>query len=124
MKVLIVDKSTEVRERLFDVLSELEGVDGVAQAGDSLEALAQMRTAAPDAVVLDIDTDGLEWMDMLRQVKDSSSSPRLIIFTNSTHPHVRDKCMDLGADYFFDKSVELDRVLDVVESLTWRGLQR
>jgi len=107
-----------VRERLFDVLSELKGVENVAQAGDCLQALAQMQTAAPDAVVLDIDADGVEWMDMLRHVKGSSSSPRLIIFTNSTHPHVREKCMDLGADFFFDKSVDLDRVLDVVKSLT------
>jgi two-component system OmpR family response regulator len=118
VKVLIVDKSMAVRERLFDVLSELKGVESVAQAGDCLQALAQMQTVAPDAVVLDIDTDGVEWMDMLRHVKGSNSSPRLIIFTNSTHPHVREKCMDLGADFFFDKSVDLDRVLDVVKSLT------
>jgi DNA-binding NarL/FixJ family response regulator len=117
MKVLIMDESAAVRERLFDVLSEFEGVESLTQAGHWPEALALIQTVAPDVVVFDIDTHEGHWMDILRQVKAGCPSPRVIVLTNSTHPHVRARCVDLGADFFLDKSTEFDRVVDVLKSL-------
>ena len=85
---------------------------------DCLEALASIRTDSPDVVLFDIETHEGHWTDTLQQIKSSSPSPKLIILTNYTHPHVRSRCVDLGADFFFDKSTEFERVLDVLKELT------
>ena len=118
MKVLILDESKAVRERVFDVLSELEGVESLVQTGECQEALASIRGTPPDVVLFDIETHEGHWTDTLQRIKSSSPCPKLIIFTNYTHPHVRSRCVDLGADFFFDKSTEFDRVLEVLKELT------
>jgi two-component system OmpR family response regulator len=121
MKVLIVDESTGVCERLSGVLSELKGIESIAQAKGCLEAATSTKKNVPDVVLFDIRTHEGQWTDDLQQIKNSKSAPTLIVLSNCTHPHVRTKCMDLGADFFFDKSTEFDRVLDALKELTSQG---
>jgi DNA-binding NarL/FixJ family response regulator len=42
---------------------------------------------------------------------------RLIVFTNYRYPQYRKKCMDLGADFFFAKATESDKIPLVVSEL-------
>ncbi len=44
----------------------------------------------------------------------------VIVLTNFAFPHFRDRSLKLGADYFFDKAKEYDRVRDVLEELVAR----
>jgi DNA-binding NarL/FixJ family response regulator len=43
--------------------------------------------------------------------------PLVIILTNYSYPKYWKKCMDLGADFFFDKSAEFEKVTEVCEQL-------
>jgi hypothetical protein len=40
-----------------------------------------------------------------------------MILTNYPYPHYREKCKELGADYFFDKVTEIEKISDVIEKL-------
>ena len=40
---------------------------------------------------------------------------RIAIFTNDVNEFNRRKCLQAGADWFFDKSIEFDDLLDVVQ---------
>jgi DNA-binding NarL/FixJ family response regulator len=42
---------------------------------------------------------------------------KVIVLTNYAIPQYRDRSLALGADYFFDKSREYDRVRNVLEEL-------
>jgi DNA-binding NarL/FixJ family response regulator len=39
------------------------------------------------------------------------------MLTNFAHDQYRKKCLQLGADYFFDKTTEFDRVIEVLRQL-------
>jgi DNA-binding NarL/FixJ family response regulator len=115
VRVLIADDSAIVRERLVSMLSEFAGIEIVGQARDSIEAIDEIRRLKPDVVVLDIRMPGGSGIDVLRAIKkDQKAVPKVIILTNFPYSQYRKKCMDAGADFFFDKSSEFENVAQVL----------
>ena len=117
VKVYIVDDSEVVRERLKAMLSELEEIEIVGQAQDPLEAINGIRKLRPDAVILDLRMPGGSGIDVLVNIKKDKLVATVIILTNYPYPQYRKKCMEAGADFFFDKSTEFERILEVFKRL-------
>lgn len=117
MKIIIVDDSPLVRERLISTCADLEGVQVVGEAENVLEAVRAIKRLHPDLVVLDIKMPLGSGIDVLRYIKKSDSSCKVIVLTNYPYPQYRDKCRALGAEYFFDKSTEFEKVPEVLEQL-------
>jgi DNA-binding NarL/FixJ family response regulator len=99
------------------MLEAVEGVGLVAAATNPAEALGAIRTSIPDVLVLDIQMPGGSGVEVLRAVRQAGLPTVVIILTNYATPWYRDTCLSDGADYFFDKSTEFDKVADVVERL-------
>jgi len=117
MKVLIVDDSKVVRERLITMFSELKGVEVIGQAEDSAEAVEAIQKSKPEAVILDIRMPGGSGIDVLKRIKKEKPNLLVIMLTNYPYPQYRKKCMDAGADFFFDKSTEFEKVIEVFRNL-------
>lgn len=117
MKVFIADESAVVRERLIDMLSELPGIEIIGQAEDGLQATNLIEKLNPDVVILDIHMPGGSGIEVLRNIKKNEPVPLVIILTSYSYPKYRKKCMDLGANFFFDKSTEFEKVTEVCEQL-------
>ena len=115
--VFIVDDSPIVRDRLTSLLSELPGVEVVGQADIAFEAIDSIRKLRPAVVVLDISMPGGSGMHVLETIKQDRPEPTVIMLTNFAHDHYRQKCLQLGADHFFDKSTEFERVSEVLRQL-------
>jgi len=118
MKVFIADDSQVLRERLDEMLSELPGIEILGYAKDVSEALTSIRTLEPDVVILDIRMPGGSGVDVLQDIKKDKHPPLVIILTNYPYPQYRKKCMEMGADFFFDKSAEFEKVTAVFKQLT------
>lgn len=117
MKVLIVDDSTIVRNRLKDILSEVIEHKNISQAKNSLEAVSSFKKLGPEVVILDIQMPGGSGIDAIAKMKAATKPPVVIILTNYPYPQYRRKCMVAGADFFFDKSTEFNKVTDVLNRL-------
>ncbi len=117
MKVFVVDDSPLVRERLVLLLSEVEGVDVVGSADSADEGIKGISSSKPDVAVLDIRMPAGNGITVLERIKQQVSPPTVIMLTNYPYPQYRKKCMDAGADYFFDKSGEFHKVTDVLERM-------
>jgi DNA-binding NarL/FixJ family response regulator len=115
--VFIVDDSPVVRDRLLTLISELPNVEVVGQADVAFEAINSIRRLRPSVVVLDISMPGGSGMYVLETVKKDRPVPVVIMLTNFAHEQYRQKCLQLGADYFFDKSTEFDRVTQVLREM-------
>ena len=112
-KVFIVDDSAIVRERLIELLADLPNVQIAGQAGLAVDAIAGIRAQSPDLVVLDISMPGGSGIGVLETIKKQPKAPVTIMLTNFVQPQYRQRCMQLGADYFLDKS-SFERVLEIV----------
>jgi DNA-binding NarL/FixJ family response regulator len=117
VKVFIVDDSAFIRERLRIMLLELKDIEVIGQANNPQEAIKAIPKLKPDVVILDIRMPGGNGIDVLKNIKKDRDSPLVIMFTNYPYPQYRKKCKDAGADFFFDKSTEFEKVTDVLKKL-------
>ena len=115
--MLIADDSTPVRERLKAMLSKVEDIETIGQAQDVGEAINSIEELKPDAVILDIQMPGGSGIEVLKHIKKEQPATVVIILTNYPYPQYRQECMDEGADFFFDKSLEFGRVIEVCKEL-------
>lgn len=114
VRILVVDDAQPVRARFVAMLREVHGVESVFEAIDADQALAFLASTTLHVVVLDLHLrDGVS-IDLLPHVKSLTPPPLVIIVTNDPSERHRATCLARGADHFFDKAREFDRVLDVV----------
>ena len=114
--VLIVDDEAEIRESLESILQE-EGylVTTAATAG---EALALLRDAAYDVVLLDIwlpDRDGLDALAEIRRM-EGASVPEVVIISGHGTIEAAVRATKLGAYDFLEKPLSLARTLMVLKN--------
>ena len=117
MKVFIADDSAVVRKQLIAMLSDLPEIEIIGQAQDTLEATNSIRKLKPDVVILDIQMPGGSGIDVLQNIKKDNPAPMVIMLTSCSHPQYRKRCMDAGADYFFDKLTEFDKITEPLRQL-------
>jgi DNA-binding NarL/FixJ family response regulator len=122
LRVFIADDSDLVRERLATMIAELEAVELVGQAEDAPGALEAIQGLKPDVAVLDIRMPGGNGIQILEEVKACEVAPVVIMLTAFPYPAYRKKCLEAGADFFFDKSTEFDRVAQVIQQLQSKPL--
>ena len=117
MRVLIADNSALIRERLTWLLADLKDVEIAGQARDALEARRLAKRLKPDVAILDVGMPKGGETDLLFDVKKANPSVKVIVLTNDAYPEIRNKCFDEGADYFFDKSTEFQKVVSVLKDM-------
>jgi DNA-binding NarL/FixJ family response regulator len=117
LKVLIADDSELTRERLAALVAEVEGVELVGQAGDAREALDAARQLQPDVVILDIRMPRGNSVEVLEAIKRGAAPPVVVMLTAFPYPQYRDKCLSVGAEYFFDKATEFEQVAQVIREM-------
>lgn len=120
MNIFLVENSNYLRERLSRLVGKRKDVAVVGYAATARDAVDGIRRLKPDVVLLDIRLDQGNGLDVLKQVKRGNDSPVVIVLTNYAYDQYRDRFMASGADYFFDKSAELDLMLQALESLRYR----
>ena len=116
-EVFIVDDSPVVRERLANLIGELSDVSIIGEADIAFEAIQTIAKCKPDIVVLDISMPGGSGLYVLEKIKKDLPAPVVIMLTNFAHEQYRQKCLQLGADHFFDKTTEFQKVLEVIRDL-------
>jgi DNA-binding NarL/FixJ family response regulator len=117
LKVLVVDESLIVRERLMEMISELEDIEIVGQEENLIQAQESIHKFKPDAIIVDPCWPGENCMELLREIKKTYSNCKVIIFTSHTLPKYKEKCLATGADFFFDKPTEFQLIPKVL--LQW-----
>ena len=117
MKFFIVEDSELVVERVRELLSSIEGLEFIGQATNAKDAIEAIERLKPDVVILDIRLIGGNGMNVLERIKKEHAPPVVIMLTNYPYPQYREKCRELGAEYFFDKVTEIESFVKVLRIL-------
>jgi len=116
-KVLVVDDVAENRALLVTALERL-GFD-VIEASGGREGLALAQSKRPDLVLMDIvmpDLSGLEAITQLRAMPAFGSVP-IIAISASVTSDVETKTLEVGADAFLSKPVDIQALVARAGSL-------
>ncbi len=109
-RVLLVDDSLPVRQRLSSLIDESGIGRVVAESATVKDALAAFEECMPDALVLDLQLHDGTGYTVLEQVKRRRPECRVIVVTNFATPEVRERCKLMSADECLEKSNDFERL--------------
>jgi len=115
LRVLLVEDSKILTERLCEALSALEGIDVVGAVDTQATATASAREQAVDVIVLDLQLREGTGFGVLRDL--GADRPAVVVLTNCALPEYRVCAQQLGADHFLNKSVDYERLAEVIVEL-------
>jgi len=122
-KILVVDDDPSIREILSIQLARL-GYE-VTAAADGLEALELFKTAAPDAILLDLmmpRLDGLATCQRLRALEKKAGAKRtpVLFLTARDSTHDKTSAALSGGDEFVPKPVSIQELRERLEAVLLR----
>jgi DNA-binding NarL/FixJ family response regulator len=118
MKILIVDDLKLIRDLIRTMVSGLPFISVIEEAEDVPQALLAAGRLQPDVVTLDMQLPGGTGLDVLHAIKQADRAPAVIVVTNQADPQTRKACMDAGASFFLDKSLDMERLPAILKVLT------
>ena len=81
------------------------------------EALTALKVLKPDLAILDNKMPGLKGVDVIREIRKENHTVKLMLLTFYSDPHYRIQAMKAGADYFFSKSEDFEKIPEVIAEL-------
>jgi len=119
MKVFVVEDSAAVRERLVEMIREVKDIEVVGEAATYDAAVAGIIDTRPDVAVLDIKlaNETGRGIDALIEVRKTLPGIRAIILSNYSTPQHLKASADAGAEYFLDKSIDFERVAEILQQM-------
>lgn len=116
MKVLVVEDSAPLRDRILRLLAEERRVRVVGVASTNAEAVALFEEFHPELVTLDVSLpDGVS-LETLRRMVESDRPPTVIVLTGHVEAHYRERYLKAGATHFLSK-LDLDRLPSIVDAI-------
>lgn len=116
MKIFVVEDSAAVRERLIEMIDEMDDIEVVGEAETFANAVAGIRDTSPDVAILDIRLadDSGSGIDVLHEIRATMPAVRAIVMSNFATPQFAKASADAGAEYFLDKSRDFERIPEIL----------
>ena len=107
--IMVVDDESSIRDTLAGVLSD-EQFETVV-ASDGADALAKVKTYAPDVVFLDIWMPGWDGIETLEKLKEIAPDTEVVMMSGHATISTALEAMKLGAIDFIEKPFDIDSVV-------------
>lgn len=114
-----MEDSPVIRDSLIATLEELVPVSVVGTADNEADAMRWLGDAAnvADLVIVDLFLLSGSGMGVLRASQAVGRKSLMVVLSNYTTADIRKKCLALGADQVFDKSHEIDALIQYCGNL-------
>lgn len=114
LKTYIVEDNATIRENLIGTLEELATIEpvGAAETEDDGKAWLTDQNADWDLAIVDLFLRQGSGLGVLAACRQRKSHQRVVVLSNYATPDVRMRCAQLGVDAVFDKSNEIDALVD------------
>ena len=113
LKTYIVEDNKVIRDNLISALEELVPVKVVGTSDGETSAVQWLGAKGNEAdlVIIDIFLREGTGLGVLRAMQTMAPRQSLVVLSNYTTPDMRAKCAELGASRVFDKSSEIDDLI-------------
>lgn len=102
--VVVADDHAIVRQGTVQLLSDIEGVEIVAEADNGLSAIAAVKKHKPALLMLDAAMPMARGIEVYAEVRRWSPSTRIVLFTGFTSLNLLSDWLDAGVDGLLIKS--------------------
>jgi DNA-binding NarL/FixJ family response regulator len=114
LKTYIVEDNPTIRENLIGTLEELARIDAVGTADTENEGKAWLAENRDnwDLAIVDLFLKQGSGLGVLAACRDRPSTQKVVVLSNYATADIRQRCAQLGVDAVFDKSNEIDALVD------------
>jgi len=117
MKIISVDDSETIFNHIKLMLESLENVIHSAHAYNLNDAKQLINEHQPEVIILDIILKEESGIELLEFIKLHHPEIDVIILSNHSELFYKNKCKELGAKFFLDKSYEFDKLPQLLSKL-------
>lgn len=117
IRILVVDDQPMVRQGLRMYLSLDADLEVIGEATNGYEAVNFAMRLKPDVILMDLmmpQLNGIEATDLLRTY---DSATTIIALSNSEDPALIEAMMQAGANAYFSKGIETEKLITVIKEL-------
>lgn len=121
LTIFIIEDSPLLRDMLIERLQGIATVKVVGHASGESLALKYLEGKGADLAILDIELAQGSGVGILRAIRKDPKRYKVcttVVLTNYAHESVRRRCMELGCTAFFDKSIQIDALVSLVQRLS------
>jgi DNA-binding NarL/FixJ family response regulator len=115
-KVLIVDDCALFRMRIHSTLLGCN-LYPVFEAANYDEACDQLLKTPIHLVLLDISLPGKSGIELLRLIKKKYPDTKVMMVSNHVNDYYKQFCLLHGADHFFDKSLDFEKMEQMMSGI-------
>ena len=114
LRTYIVEDNATIRDNLIGTLEELASIEALGWAQTEADAKAWLAGHAHDwdLAIVDLFLKQGSGLGVLEACRERDPQQRVIVLSNYATADMRSRCADLGADAVFDKSNEIDALVD------------
>ncbi len=114
LRTYIVEDNATIRENLIGTLEELASVEAVGVAETEDEGTQWLSTHGEqwDLAIVDLFLRQGSGLGVLAACRTRRPGQKMVVLSNYATPDVRMRCAQLGVDAVFDKSNEIDALVD------------
>jgi two-component system, OmpR family, response regulator len=114
IKTFLVEDSPTIRDNLIATLEELTAVTTLGTAETEIEAVEWLRNSsnAWDLAIIDLFLRQGTGLGVVTACKNRLRHQKVIVLSNYATQDIRKQCALLGADAVFDKSTEIEQLLE------------
>ncbi|MBA2674870.1 response regulator [Ramlibacter sp.] len=115
LRTYLVEDNATIRENLVGTLEELASVRALGWAEGESEAKAWFAAHAGewDLAIVDLFLKQGSGLGVLEALRSRVGPQRVVVLSNYATPDMRKRCAQLGADAIFDKSNEIDALVEL-----------
>lgn len=109
IRIVMADDHAILRAGLRMLLSSQRDMRVVAEAGDGIEAVHQVRTTRPDVVLLDLTMPEVSGAEIIEDILRESPKTRVLVLTMHTEPEYLHAALRAGASgYVLKRALDSD----------------
>lgn len=114
LRTYIVEDNLTIRENLVGTLEELTRIEAIGYAETETEARdwLSVHHDAWDLIIIDLFLKQGSGLGVLQACATRRPHQQVVVLSNYATQDIRKRCTQLGADAVFDKSNEIEALLD------------
>ena len=114
LRTYIVEDNATIRENLIGTLEELAEVEavGIAETDDEGKEWLANNSGQWDLAIVDLFLRQGSGLGVLAACRNRTAGQKMVVLSNYATPDVRMRCAQLGVDAVFDKSNEIDALVE------------
>lgn len=117
MRILIVDSSIVLIQRLISLVSESINIEEIEFSLSYEEAIEKIKNTVFNIVLIDLSLPENKSIEFVRKLKQQHNDVSIIALSDLSDQRMIDKSIESGADIVFDKYNEFEKIPGAIKNI-------